>query len=204
MESLITPPANYRIRVYSEGGATLQRLLAMTKEIINSKPCELVYILGGICSITERKSGIVSLPFKSTDEIYQQTKDLFKAVITDLDNYDSTPVIFCQLVGVDLHAANLEPQLRARRLQKRGKRHPLQAFLNEAIIKLNEYIRLLNTERGNETPELASYIHKHHGQSGWKHTYSRLGDGVHPTPATRSFWAKRLEENIGLFVKKQE
>ena len=161
-----------------------------------------MYILGGICNITEKtKEGII-LPFTSADQIYQQNKDLLKAVITDLDKYDTTPVILCQLVGVDLNMANLPPSKEVRRKRKRITKHPQQDILDEAILKINSYIKLLNSERGNETPELASCIHKHHGSSGWKHHYSRLDDGVHPSPQTRKFWAKRLGENMELFVKK--
>ena len=203
MDTHITPPTGYRIRVYSEGGATLQRLLTMAKSVINAKPCELIYILGGICSITEKDKGIVELPFESADEVYQMVKELYKAVVTDLDSYDTTPVILCQLVGVDLKTANDEKKGQELSKKKgRGKKHPKQDIMNEAILRLNTYIRLLNTERGHETPELGAAVHKHHGQKGWSHSYSHLRDGIHPTPQTQKYWAKRFEENIGLFLKK--
>ena len=203
LESLITPPPGYRVRVRPDGGATLQQLLAAARCLINESPCELVYIMGGICNITEKSKGRVSLPFETTDQIYQQTKDLLKAVITDLDQYDNTPVILCQLVGVDLNMANIPPSDEAHRKRKRMSKHPQQDLLNDSVIKINGYIRLLNSERGNDMPELASYIHKHHGTLGWKHHYSRLDDGVHPSIKTQKYWAKRFAENMGLFVKKQ-
>ena len=197
------PPPGYRIRIYFEGGATLQKLLTMTKSAINSKPCELIYILGGICSITEKEKGKVELPFDSADAVYQAVKELFKAVITDLDNYDTTPVILCQLVGVDLKMVNEEVKgQESARKRKRGIKHPKQDIMDEAILKLNAFIRLLNTERGHETPELGAAVHKHHGQQGWTHTYNHLRDGVHPTLQTQKYWAKRFEENMGLFLKK--
>ena len=204
LEKLISPPSGFRIRFNIQGGATLQQLLGNAKSVINSKPCELVYILGGICSITEKIRGEISLPFETADQIYDQTKDLLRALITSLDGYDSTPVILCQMVGVDLKMANNSRSPAPVKTRKRGKVHPKQNILNSAIIKLNDYIKLLNSERGNETPELASVIHKHHGgDQGWRHNYNRLRDGVHPTETTRKFWAKRFEENIGLFLKKQ-
>ena len=157
--------------------------------MINEKPCELVYILGGICSIIQREDEIIKLPFDTSDDIYQTTKALFKAVITDLDHYDTTPVTISQLVVVDLKMANEDPAT-ALKKRKRGKKHPQQDNLNTSVLKLNGYIRLLNTERGHETPELAGVVHKHHGVKGWTHTYSHLRDGVHPTPKSLKYWAK--------------
>ena len=203
LEDFITPPQGYRIKVTHKGGATLQWVLGEAKRIINQWPCELVYIHAGICSITQKENGKIELPYDSADDIYKTTKELFKAVITDLDQYDDTPVIISQLVGVDLKAANQDPSSDASRKRKRGKKHPQQIHMDQAILRLNDYIKLLNTERGHETPELAGAVHKHHGTKGWSHAYNHLRDGVHPTDTTLKYWGKRYEENIGLFVKKR-
>ena len=197
----ISPPTGFRFKMDIQGGATLQDLLKNTKNVINIRPCELVYILGGICSITQKENNIISLPFETTDEIYQSVKNLFRAVITGLDSFDSTPVILCPLVGVDLKMANDTSDQPAKK-RKRGNPHPKQSILDEAIIKLNEYIRLLNSERGRKTPELDSAVHRRHGSdTGWKHSYGRLRDGIHPTQKTMAKWAKRFQENLGQFTK---
>ena len=193
----ITPPTGYRVKMDIQGGATLQDLLKNAKRVINNRPCEIVYILGGICSITQKEGDHISLPFDTTDEIYQSVKNLFKAVITSLDSFDPTPVVLCPLVGVDLIMANDTSDQPAKK-RKRGNPHPKQAVLDDSIIKLNEYIRLLNSERGYKTPELDSVVHRRHGtNSGWKHSYGRLRDGVHPTQKTIVKWAKRFQENFG-------
>ena len=91
-----------------------------------------------------------------------------------------------------------EDSVLARHKRKRGPQDPKQVILDEAIIKLNNYIRILNSERGHKTPEIDSVVHRRHGSaSGWKHSYSRLVDGVHPTEATLKKWAKRFQENLG-------
>ena len=100
--------------------------------------------------------------------------------------------------------ANEDKETQRAGKRKRGKKHPQQDDLNKAILQLNDYIRLLNTERGNETPELAASVHKHHGQQGWTHSYGHLSDGVHPTANTLKYWAKRFEENIALFLRKHD
>ena len=157
--------------------------------------------MGGICSITEKTQGTVSLPYDTEEEIYQTTKDLYKAVITDLDKYDSTPVVLCPVVGIDLNMANTHPSEEARKKRKRGKRHPKQDILDNAIIRINEYIQLLNTERGHRTPETASVIHRHHGKGeGYKHNYGKLIDGVHPNESTLRYWGKRLDETYSQFL----
>ena len=179
--ALITPPAGYRIKVIIDRGATPQNLLTNTKKIINEKPCELFYILGGICSITEKADELITLPFETDEQIYQQTKDLLKAVITDLDKYDTTPVILCQIVGVELNMVNTPQTKQKKKRRKRHPRHPKQDIMDSSIIKINTYIILLNPERGNETPELASYIHKHHGAAGWKRMPT-LGSETEFTP----------------------
>ena len=162
LEAALSPPEGYRFKVITKGGSTIQDLLKRTKDIINQRPCELVYILGGICSITQKVEGQVSLPFATTDEIYQTIKNLLKATITDLDKFDPTPVIICPLTGIDLFMAN-EDTAQARSKRKRAPRDPRQTVLDDAIIKLNAYIRILNSERGHRTPEIDSVVHRRHG-----------------------------------------
>ena len=204
LEGHIQPPPGYRVRVVNKGGATHQTALSIAKTVINEKPCELLFIMAGICSITQKVGNEISLPQETAEDIYQTTKDLLKATITDLDAYDSTPVIICQLTGVDLWAANQDStHPNFQRYRKRGRRHAQQDSMDDAIIKLNKYIRLLNTERGFETLELAGAVHKHKGAEGWKHKYGQLWDGVHPNAATLKYWGKRMDENIGQFIQKQ-
>ena len=159
LETELTSPDGYRIKVDSRGGSTIQDLLRRTKEIINQRPCEPVYFFGGIWSITQKTDANITLPFATSDEIYQTIKNLFKAAIIDLDKYDPTPIIICPLTGVDLYMAN-ESSPQARRNRKRSPLNPKQAILDEAIIKLNGYIRILNSERGHNTPEIDSVVHR--------------------------------------------
>ena len=152
MEPLIAPPAGYRVKVDVHKGASLQTLMERTKQVINQWPCEAVYIFGGICSITKKEGASISLQFNTDEDTYQAVKGLYKAVITDLDKYDDTPVILCQLTGADLKTANEDPRTRDPKKRKRGKKHPSQDDLDKAIVRLNEYIKILNTERARPTP----------------------------------------------------
>ena len=205
LQKSLIPLPGFRVIVHTHRGANLQELLRQTKEIINDKPSEAIYIFGGICSITEKVKGVISLPHETSDEIYQTTKDLLKAVITDLDKYDATPVVLCPIIGVDLNRMNAGKDEELKRKRTRMEKHIKQDMLDEGILKLNKYIKMLNTERGHRIPEMASVIHKHHGggcenKYNYKHNYQKLEDGVHPNEATVKYWAKRLNETFSQFT----
>ena len=74
-------------------------------------------------------------------------------------------------------------------------------MLDSAIIKINDYVHLLNTERGHRTPDTASVIHKRHGHgSSYEHNYGKLTDGIHPDESVVKYWAKRLNEIFSQFM----
>ena len=197
LEELIATPKGYRALVLIKSGATLQDLLTMSKNIINNRPCEAVLILGGVCSFTTKEDGQVIFPHATADDAYDTLKNLIKSVLSSLDKFDSTPVIMCPFVGVELNRAN-DPK---RSNIKHKKPHPQQGTLNEAAIRINEFIKTIDLERGFTAPNIDTAVHKDHGQSlGWRHSYSKLYDGVHPTAAVLSSWAKKILECLQQFM----
>ena len=78
---------------------------------------------------------------------------------------------------------------------------PQQTILNESIIRINEFIKMIDLERGFKAPHIDTSIHKDHGLAqGWRHSYSRLYDGVHPTNKVLKFWVKTIAECLEQFT----
>ena len=147
----------------------------------------------GICSITEKNqsTGEISLPFDTAGEMIQQVTAHIHKVLEELDDFTSVPIILCTIVGIDLISANKRADIL---------KHPKQDIMDQAILAINENIVKKNTDRGYDTPPTASAVHRQHSaKKGYKHSYCRLVDGVHPNEAVLRFWAKRFEESFRQF-----
>ena len=154
--------------------------------------------MAGICSITKKDGGIVSLPFVDRDTLFQEVTSKISILLKELDSEFTTPIVLCTFPGVDLMRANSRFAVGV---------HPQQNLLNQAILEINAYIVDINLTRGYSTPMLSAAVHRCHGKKKdgtkkYRHHYTRLEDGVHPTAATLSYWKKRFEEDFGQFTFK--
>ena len=197
LQQYLTPTNNYRLKVIPQKGATLGELRDMAHQYVTDEDCGAILIMGGICSITRKEiNGYIHLPQETVAEVYDTVTAQIKTMLNGLDLRDSNkPVVISSIVGADLNAAN--------HVSEHVPVHPKQEMMNQAIMKINRYIRELNTERGFETPCIANAVHRCHGHGKYKHGYSRLLDGVHPSKAVLQFWAKRLAENVQNLIDNQ-
>ena len=200
LKPILSAPDGFDIQFIKKGGATLEiARRIIEKKLLNSE-YTCAYIMAGICSITNKDDGFISLPFDDKDDLFKTVTSKISTTLKELDAKSSTPIVLCTLPGVDL--------IRANNKNATGS-HPQQDFFNQAIIDINDYIVDLNLSRGYTTPTLSAAIHRCHGNKKdgtkkYRHHFNRLEDGVHPTPATLLYWKKRLEENFEQFTFKYE
>ena len=195
LQKYIVSPPGYHLKISSFKGATLPRLQVKAKDMLQSRNCVAVIIMGGICSIT-RKDDLthqIYLPNKTAGTIYTETTNLILDLLHGLDCLNTgKPVVMATIMGADLTKAN--------GLGRQRRKHLQQDVLDESVTRINRFIRDLNLKRGNETPSIASAIRRCHGNGIYRTTYSRLPDGVHPDTAVLRFWAKRLRENAQYLI----
>ena len=200
LKPILCAPEGYNIEFVNKGGATLEVAKNITSRKLTSSNYTCAYIMAGICSITKKEEGVVSLPFDNGDTLVQEITSRIRELLKELDNEFSTPIVQCTFPGVDLIRSNSKHAMGI---------HPQQGLLNQAILDINDYIVDLNLTRGYTTPMLSAAIHRCHGTKKdgtkkYRHHYNRLDDGVHPSAATLSYWRKRFEEDFRQFTFKYE
>ena len=196
LKPMVTPPPTHSLEFEIQSGATLNDAKNIVQHKLASSSYTCVYIMAGICSVTDKDEGIVHLPFDTKSELVSALTREARNILKELDDLSTTPIVLCSFPGVDL--------IRVNNKTATG-RHPQQEMLNEAILEINEYIVDLNLTRGFSTPMLSAAIHRCHkkrsdGTKEYGHHYCRLGDGIHPTASTLKYWKKRLEEDFHQFI----
>ena len=167
LEPMLTPPQGYTIDFEAKGGATLNSAKnIVSRKLANSKYA-CVYIMAGICSVTEKDEGVISLPFDTREELVEAITREVKNILTELDNSHTTPIVLCTFPGVDLIKANNRTATG---------HHPQQNLLNDAMIDIADYISDFNLSRGFSTPMLSAAVHRCHkkrknGSKKYRHHY---------------------------------
>ena len=196
LKPLLSPPPGVTVELEIKNGATLTEARDIVRRKLENTDYTCVYIMAGICSVTSKDEGLVYLPFDTTEEIVSSLTGIIRSTFKELDDLFTTPIILCTFPGAELIKVNNK--------NAQG-RHPQQNLLNEAMIKLNDFIVELNFTRGHSTPMLCSAVHRCHkrnkdGSEKYLHHYCRLDDGIHPTQSTLNFWAKRFQEDFRQFI----
>ena len=196
LKPLLTPPPNCSLDFEARNGATLNEARNIVRHKLANSSYTCVYIMAGICSVTVKDEGTVTLPFDTKEDLIDAVTRAAKNILKELDDLVTTPIVLCTFPGVDLIKVNNK---------NATGRHPQQEMLNEAMVEINEYIVDLNLTRGFSTPMLSAAIHRCHkkrmdGTRKYGHHYCRLDDGIHPTASTLNYWKKRLEEDFHQFI----
>lgn len=169
--------------------------------IIDIKP-KLIYILPGICDITEIRSHNPRLVLLRNPSVtatvysYITRADLLHSMIFSLKSSigHDPMIIFPTQVGVDLTRYNNTPHELT---------YPHQVILNTAVTEINKYIVTQNNRMQITTPFLAAPIHTRcRGRS--RHMYTKLQDGCHPSPMICQIWAEKIYENALLNLNKYD
>ena len=201
LKPLLDPPLGYTIDFVPKNWATLEETVNIVRcKLFRKNPTvTCIYILTGICSVTEKCEQSISLPYDTKEELVELvTSKIGNTRIGNkkIDDITTIPTVLCTFPGVDLIRANNKNATGI---------HPQQELLNEGMIDINDFIVDLNLTRGFSTPMLSAAIHRCHqrrkdGTKKYRHHYSRLDDGIHPTASTLQYWKKRLEEDFAQFA----
>ena len=158
----------------------------LTHEAINygrSRPFDMMFIVGGICNITNKDwiNGKISFEWNDPDKLSKHIIDIIENEERKFKKeLPASNLIFCRLVG-----ANLEKVL---------KKHAdfEQFVMDEAIYKINDYIFRKNIEKGLWAPDMATPVHRM-AKGETKSYYNHLADdGIHLSQELKEKWAKKL------------
>lgn len=176
-----------------QSGLTLSNTYNFAKtKIMELKP-KLIFILTGICDITEIRSynpRLILLRNPTVNAMvysYLTRVDLLHSMIYSMKvvlGHDPM-IIFPTQVGIDLSRYNHFPH---------DLIHPHQVILNHAITDINRFIVGQNNRMHISTPFLAGPIHTRCRRRP-RHMYAKLYDGCHPSPQICRIWSEKIYEN---------
>ena len=147
-----------------------------------------VYLMAGVNNLTLRHCGHVKPKYMDWCALVRDTvEELYKARITLAPL--AGEIIICEIVGLSFWNYNYGDVCFAF--------HVEQDVLNAAIMRINEYVKFMNLERGSKTPMIADIVHKVRGPDKIEHRYSAtLHDGLHFSNYTAEKVLDRLILNI--------
>ena len=85
LKPLMIRPPGYTIDFEAKGGATLQDAKDIVRRKMKSSRYTCVYIMAGICSVTSKEGGVISLPFDTKAEIVKTVTREILTTLTELD-----------------------------------------------------------------------------------------------------------------------
>lgn len=181
------------VKVIWQPGLTLLATFQFAKEYILSLKPKIIYILTGICDLTQVYSHsprMVILRNVTTQETvysYMQKVDLVHSQIFSLKRFlgYGPMIVFPTQTGADMGWYSHYPGDRV---------HPQQLILDESISIINRNITTQNNSMRVFTPFLASPVHTR-CRGKVRTMYNKLSDGCHLTQELSNLWAIKLYEN---------
>lgn len=163
---------------------------------------KLIYVLTGICDLTEIRSyepRLVLLRYASTEatvDSYMARLDYVHSQIYSFMNDMAVcpMIIFPTITGMDMGRYSNYPEDLV---------HPHQRILNRALELINRNVVHQNNSMHISTPFLASPVHTR-CRGRVRHMYGKLSDGCHLTPSLRETWATKIYENSLLNSQKYD
>lgn len=184
------------------GGLSLFETYNFAHETILYYEPKLIYVLTGICDLTELRSydpRLVLLRYVTPQAAvysYMAKLDLVHSQIYSLMNGRGVcpMIIFPTQTGMDMGRYSNYPDDLV---------HPHQRILNQALVTINRNVDRQNNSMNISTPFLASPVHTR-CRGRVRHIYGKLSDGCHLTPVLRETWASKLYENSLLNTQKYD
>ena len=176
---------NVSVRVYP--GARIHNLLNHIVYSIEHESVDTVFVMAGICDVTQRDRRAKSTFMRSLDTETHSTAitNSYKDLIYEIKQFRPfLPVIICPIVGINLATYN-----------KEADRHPQQDAMNKMILNINRGIISINKENGVLAPWLSQDVHHCHG-GRFRHSYVLLDDGCHPSAALKAIWAGKFKTSF--------
>ena len=158
---------------------------------------KLVYFVAGIpdiCSLErDRMDNYEESYLKHDIDHVQNMKSIFHHVQSKLEKI-GCEVVFATITTMSFEIWNgHRMSIRKTRVLKHQSDYAImQERLNKILHELNSYITSINSRNQMVTPFLHAPVHKCRGGK-LRYLYSRLVDGVHPTPSLATQWVERIQ-----------
>ena len=201
--------------VYCYPGFGMDKIQDCVVMRLRARKFKCIYIMAGICDITEKNSrtGVITLGLKTEEDIVTTIMAKYNGLLKAIEKEKlDTKVVFCTMVGVHLNLANYreqEDELKTREgrlaiIADLGE-HEYQPILNKGIQDLNEMIVNLNRANKVSTPFIDRHIHQKVGakRKNLVHRYHKTMDGVHADERLEKKWGDVLNAAIRINCEKQ-
>ena len=173
---------NFHILI--EPGGNIRRVTDAVKEAIKYMPYTHALLQVGVNELTTKIGTSLVCNYNTTSEIVEDlTAKLLVAKREIMETRPAVKVVISPIVGVSLSMYNEEAW-----------HHQEQDLINDAIIKINCWIKHENGRLGLETPMLDRKIHKQQGKGRKSvHRYSKLAtDGLHLSDPIKDDWVQEI------------
>ena len=130
-----------------------------------------VYFIGGVNNLSTRVNGMSTPKYDNKDQLVRDImQELYRARVK-IDPL-ANEVVICDMIGMNFQNYNYGWISHAYIAQQR--------ILDSAIIRINEYIQEMNTDRGLNSPQIGDVVRKKRGSNRMEHKYlSTCHDGLY-------------------------
>lgn len=190
-------------KVVVNPGATILNAVQTARGTITTFQPDLIVVIAGICNITKRNRNtrMISLKHNNVDGIITEVMDEVVKARAEIERTSGAWISFATVTGTDLtdvnnHGRRTMTDAEYRTYVNTVKiPHPDQGTLDNALFELNRRITAHNNIHHTPTTWMAEVVHPYlRGQH--RSYYTRLRDGCHPTPNTRTRWAHQIARTV--------
>lgn len=178
---------------YAYRGAGLATIRVRATALIEQHCPKVCIILAGIndATLLDRRSRTITPLF---DDAFTLSNHIIRLILRTrkllLDRFPGLKVMFGGIIGADLARYNEDDQSAI-----------YQSVLDDTIMQVNAYIRLLNQLTDLPQPRLTSKVH------GWRrgrrvNRYHLLYDGLHLGPLVRQTWLREILKCAELYSRR--
>ena len=183
--------SNRDVEVCYYNGVTIEGMHTCIKGYSGQNQVGAAYLLLGVNNITEYNEDLQKycVRFATPEELRDSLTDSLIALVKHCKNECRIDtVVISTITGLSLSTYNGTPELDVN-----------QWVIDEGLRQLNIDINTLNAANNYSTPMVHQYVHPTMGNiRRARNTYSRLKDGLHPTPCTLGKLAEALIASMRL------
>ena len=176
------------VEVLAFSGATIEEVVSRGLADARFKHYDQVYLLAGVNNLTKfHRRRQVSPQYYDWTTLVNQLMVKFYSARTDLKPL-SANIIVCDLIALHMETYN----------EGKAAFYKQQEIIDNATIRVNEYIQEMNGNEWVYSPRFADHVHKARSvDKPIQHRYSAtMKDGLHYNPATTAKFSILLLRNI--------
>ena len=183
-------------------GGKLRQLCEMAvDDLVRVQGLNIVYFLAGIPDICTLKRDNKTKYEENFLDMSKDHVELYKDHLLYVERQMQRfgcQVVFCTITTISFEMWNTHRLFigKTTYLKHQEEYEKMQKHLNTVLHTLNNFITELNTKNGVVTPFLHSPVMKPRKSGNFKYSYSKLSDGVHPTPELSQVWIARMSNAI--------